>query len=113
MKGMECEAERKFSILMTPGFSQKVHTVVAPKGVTEGSGRSHSVEFKWSSNVDHVTLMPVVLLTVERGILLPSHRIREMSYLPCWDARDTWMLPSRESRMIYRDPAGMDSDGFF
>ena len=108
------KSEEQIFNLHETGFSTRTANRARSKGVMEAMGRSNSTELKWSSNADHVTLMPIVSadgrawdpVSIALG-KRAKYRIRPDGI------RETpacYLLEN--ARIIYRDPADMDSDGF-
>ena len=97
------------------GFSTKTDYRARAKGVTEASGRSNSIELKWSSNADHVTLMPIVSANDRAWdpvAIAPGKRAKYRIRPDGSRETPICYLPEN-ARIIYRDPAGIYSDGFF
>ena len=97
------------------GFSTETAYRARAKGVMEASGRSNSIELKWSSNADHVTLMPVVSAdgrARDPVAIAPGKRAKYRIRPDGTRETPSFYLPE-DARIIYRHPAGMDSDGFF
>ena len=109
-----CSGARIFN-LDESGFSTKTAYRALAKGVMEASGRSNSIELKWSSNADHVTLMPTVSAdgrAWDPVAIAPGKRAKYLIRPDGSRENPSCYLPEN-ARVIYRDPAGIDSDGFF
>ena len=97
------------------GFSTKTAYRARAKGVMEASGRSNSIELKWSSNADHVTLMPIFSADGRAWdpVAIAPSKLAKYRIGPDGSRETPSCYLPENARIIYRDPAGMESDGFF
>ena len=97
------------------GFSTKTAYRTRAKGVMEAKGRSNGTDLKWSANAYHVTLMPIVSAdgcAWDPVAIAPRKRAKYRIRPDGIPETPACYLPEN-ARIIYRDPAGMGSDGFY
>ena len=97
------------------GFWTRTACCARAHGVMEAKGRRNAIELKWSANADHVTLMAIVSAdgrAWDPVAIAPGKRAKYAIRPDGMRETPARYLPENEI-IFYRDPAGMDSEGFY